>query len=81
MTGPPLRGGLPTGTGGEYWLPAVCWQQDWPGPGGVRQPDGAAQAYSMDSAGMQSAQSGAAHQGSSEAMEEDEKQLSPLCGR
>ena len=45
--------------------------------GGVRQPDGAAQAYSMDSAGMQSAQSGAAHQGSSEAMEEDEKQLSP----
>ncbi len=31
----------------------------------------------MDSAGMQSAQSGAAHQGSSEAMEEDEKQLSP----
>lgn len=35
------------------------------------------QAYSMDSAGMQSAQSGAAHQGSSEAMEEDEKQLSP----
>lgn len=45
--------------------------------GGVRQPDGAAQAYSMDSAGMQSAQSGAAHQGGSEAMEEDEKQLSP----
>ena len=45
--------------------------------GGVRQPDGAAQAYSMDSAGMQSAQSGAAHQGSSEALEEDEKQLSP----
>ena len=36
--------------------------------GGVRQPDGAAQAYSMDSAGMQSAQSGAAHQGSSEAV-------------
>ena len=39
--------------------------------GGVRQPDGAAQAYSMDSAGMQSAQSGAAHQGSSEALEEE----------
>ena len=34
----------------------------------------------MDSAGMQSAQSGAAHQGSSEAMEEDEKQLAPCVG-
>ncbi len=79
MTGPPLRGAPHRYRWGI--LAACCvlaaglaWA------GGVRQPDGAAQAYSMDSAGMQSAQSGAAHQGSSEAMEEDEKQLAPCVG-
>lgn len=62
--GPARRGGLPTGTGGEYCCLLCAGSRT--GLGRRRPAAGwGRQAYSMDSAGMQSAQSGAAHQGSS----------------
>ena len=73
--------GLSTGAGGEYWLPAVCWQQDWPGPAASGSRMGPPRLTAWTVPGCSPPRAGPRTRGAPRPWRRMKSSSRPLCGR
>lgn len=67
--------------GGEYWLPAVCWQQDWPGPAASGSRMGPPRLTAWTVPGCSPPRAGPRTRGAPRPWRRMKSSSRPLCGR